>query len=162
MNKIDRLRALLEAVCSPPDVEVGGAEITLLEKCQQDLLPEDQQEILGLMLRLRKPGTPSGLAPTGGAVADVPAAEGEERRKVRLDLYQLLMSVIDPLEQEFVSGRDEMEERIERDHVLAASESDAKLLRRGEEASLREVWRIAKLLISIRRTRNAKNIENAG
>jgi hypothetical protein len=156
MNKIDRLRALFEAVCSPPDVEVGGAEITLLEKCQQDLLPENKREILGLMLRLRKPGTPSGLAPAGGAVADLSAAEGEERRKVRLDLYQLLMSVIDPLEQQFISGRDEMEEWIERDHALAAAESDAKLLRRGEEASLREVWRIAKLLISIRRTRNAK------
>jgi hypothetical protein len=123
------------------------------------------KEILRLLLRLRKPGTTEEFDPGLLAQAgEAPAAEGDERMAVNRDLTRVLAREIEALEKrihEPDEDPDEARAQFDRDEILAKAQPKAALMNRGEESSLRQVWRTTQLLMKIKKAaQNQKDVKN--
>jgi hypothetical protein len=165
-EQIERLKSLFVATCMGRGLEssVGPEEMKVFEKCREDVPENTAKEILRLLLRLRKPGAPEELDPGLRAqVGEVPVAEGEERTAAGRDLTRVLAREIEALEKRFLQEEDPDEARaqFDRDEILAKAQPHAALMNRGEESSLRQVWRTAQLLIEIKKAaQKQKDVKN--
>ena len=154
-EKLDRLKELFGATCMDLEPIVGPEEMQVFEKCRGDLRAEKAKEILELLLRLRKPGDLEDLGPAAKMLdpdGQIPAAEGEERKAARRELCRVLALEIEALEKEILGDDDDPEgahAQFDRDKMLATAQPQAALMNRGEESSLRQVWRLIHLLMNI-------------
>src|SRR5208282_60382 len=167
-DKLEHLKELCYATCLDQGVIVGPPEMKLFEKACHDVPEETAKEILRLLLGLRKPGTTAELGPEAqllGEDEDVPAAEGEEREAARLELLRIVDPLINSLKERimrYAEDPDKAREQFNRDEILARGQAKVALMNRGEESSLRQVWRLTHLLMNIKKAALAqKNIENA-
>lgn len=166
-QKIERLKELYKATCMGLDPVVGPAEMQLFEKCRGDLPAEKAEEVLALLLRLRKPGPAEDLgleAKRLHAGAEIPAAEGEERKVVWRKLVAVLARQIEPLEKHILGyDRDPDQAEIDRDKLLAEAQAKAALMNRGQESSLRQLWRTTNLLLKIQKmAKEQRDVKNEG
>ena len=143
MEKLERLKDLFAATCLDFDSTFGPEEMKVFEKARGDVTEKTANEILLLLLRLRKPGTAEILSPEAGLVAgvgEVPVAEGEERKVVCRELIRVLAAEIEDLEKRILGPEevaDEAQAQFARDEILARGQEKAALMNRGEESSLR-------------------------
>jgi hypothetical protein len=166
-EKYERLNELAGAVCPASETPIGPEAMQVFEKCRGDLPAEKAMQVLQLLLRLRKPGAEGDFGPSAKMLeehGEVPAAEGEERIAASRDLMGLLAGEIEPLEKR-IRGEDPEEARaqIERDQMLAGAQPKAALLNRGEESSLRQLWRTTNLLLKIQKNaKTQRDVKNVG
>jgi hypothetical protein len=92
----------------------------------------------------------------------IPVAEGEGRKVVWRELTGVLARQIEPLEKRILGDdEDPVQAQFDRDKMLADAQPKAALMNQGEESRLRQVLRITKLLMNIkRRARPEEKIEN--
>lgn len=166
-EKLQRLKDLFAATCMDLEPSVGPEELKVFEKCRGDLSEKTAKETLRLLLRLRKPGMTGEVVPSTGLLAgaaEVAVAQGEERIAVGRELTRVLGVVIESLETrllEHYERPDEAGAQIDRDEMLAWGQAKATLTIRGEEASLRQVWRITNLLMRIKKSaKTQKDVRN--
>jgi len=166
--KLEHLTELCDATCLDQGVIVGPTEMNLFEIACHDVPEKTAKEILRLLLRLRKPGTTADLGPEVELLVDdeeVPVAEGEEREAARRGLLGILSPEINSLKEHImrlVEEPDQAQAQFDRDKMLADAQPKAALMNQGEESSLRQVLRITKLLMNIKRlARPQEKIENA-
>ena len=169
IEKMERLKDLFAATCMDLEGSVGPQEMKLFEQAYGNVPEEKAKEILLLLLRLRKAGPAEDLDPGGRALAEageIPVAEGEERVAVREELVRLLVPEIESLERRILRPEEESDEaraRFDRDEILAAAQPCTALMTRGEESSLRQVWRITNLLMKIKQgARTQRDVKNEG
>ena len=165
--KLDRLKDLFAGTCMEMEVSIGPAEMALFEKVRADLPAELAFQILRQLVRLRTTESTAGLLPATLQLADadeIPMAQGEERAAAQRELTNLLVPEIEKVEKRVLQPDEDpkgIPAQRERDVILAKAQPDAALLTRGEESSLRKVWRSTHLLMKIRETTGKhKNIKN--
>jgi hypothetical protein len=166
IERMERLKELFNVTCADWESNIGPEEMQVFENCRGDLPEEKAKEVLVLLLRLRKPGVTDDLGPAAKLLdpdGAIPAAEGEERMGVRRELGAVLARQVEPLEKRILGHEeDPVQAQLERDKVLADAQPKAALMNQGEESSLRQVLRITKLLMNIKRAaRLQEKIENA-
>jgi hypothetical protein len=167
IEKMERLKALFAATCMDREGSVGPQEMKVFEKTCRDVPEQKAKEILLLLLRLRKPGPAEDLDSEAGLLAkagEIPVAEGEERAATREELVRLLAPEIERLERRILrpdEDPDEARARFDRDEILAGGQPQAALMTRGEESSLRQVWRTTNLLMRIKQgARTQRDVKN--
>ncbi len=167
--KLDRLKDLFVGTCMDEEVSFGPAEMALFEKAHADLPEELAEQILRLLVRLRTTESTAGLLPATLQLADadqIPMAQGEERAAVRRELTKLLALEIEKVEKRVLQPDEDpngIPAQMERDVILATAQPEATLLTRGEESSLRKVWRSTNLLMKVRKiAEKQKDVKNEG
>lgn len=157
IEKMERLKELFGAACDDPDHFVGPQAMQVFEKCRGDLSAEKSKVVLELLLRLRKPGANEDLGPAAKLLdpeGRIPAAEGEERKAAWQQLGDILALEIQPLQKRIVGEEaDETQAQFDRDQLLAGAQTELALMNRGEELSLRQLWRTTNLLMKIQKER---------
>jgi hypothetical protein len=163
-EKLERLKNLFVATCMGVERSVGPEEMKVFEKCRGDVPENTAKEILRLLRRLRKPGTAEELGSEAGLPAEAPVVEGEERMAVNRELTRVLAIEIEALEKRILKPDEDPDEpraQFDRDEILAKAQPKAALMNRGEESSLRQVWRTTQLLMKIKKAaQNQKDVKN--
>jgi hypothetical protein len=165
IQKMERLEALFAQTCCDESLYVGPEAVRLFEACRADLPAEKAPEVLRLLARLREPGTRLELGPLGCLLEGdepLPAAEGEERHAAWRELAGALADEIQPLKDRICGeNQDEAQAQFDRDQCLAGVQPEATLMNRGEESSLRQLWRTTNLLLRVQKTaRDKEMLEN--
>ena len=157
IEKMERLEQFYDAACLDPDGFVGPAAMQEFEKCRGDLPAEKSQVVLELLLRLRKPGAAEDLGPAAKRLdpdGTIPAAEGEQRIATQRELGTILAQEIGPLQKRITGDEpDQAQAQFDRDQMLAAAQPQTALMNRGQESSLRQLWRTTNLLMKIQKER---------
>jgi hypothetical protein len=160
IGKLERLKQLLGAICVDFHRDAGPEEMQLFEQCRGDVSAAKADAIKRLLLRLRPlcPAADPPAPPTSAeAIAEVPAAEGEERMAVRRELLVTLGQEIESTEKSFLgTDQDSPEAQIERDNIVASALPEAEFMNRAEESSLRQVWRATELLRKVKKAARAE------
>ena len=169
IEKLERLKALFGADCLEWEGSVGPQDMKLFEQARGDVPKEKANQILLLLLRLRKGGPAEDLYPEASELAEageIPVAEGEEREAARQEIIHSLVPEIESLQRRIFRPEEESDDphaRFDRDEILAGVEPRAALMARGEESSLRQVWRTTRLLMKIKQeARMQKDVKNEG
>ncbi|MGA2985120.1 MAG: hypothetical protein ABSG32_15020 [Terriglobia bacterium] len=168
-DRLQRLKDLCYATCAAPNAVVRPEGMRLFENACHDVPEEKARQILRLLLRLREIGTAEVQAPEAWLLPgddEVPVAEGEEREAARVQLLRTLEAEIDSLSERIMRPDEDpnkVRAQFDRDEILAAGHPKAALMNRGEESSLRQLWRSTDLLLKIKEAaRKEENIENEG
>ena len=169
IEKLERLKALFGADCLDREGSVGPQDMKLFEQARGDVPEEKANQILLLLLRLRKGGPAEDLYPKASELAEageIPVAEGEEREAARQEIIHSLVPEIESLQRRIFRPEEESDDphaRFDRDEILAGVQPRAALMTRGEESSLRQVWRTTRLLMKIKQeARMQKDVKNEG
>jgi len=168
IERMELLKDLFAAVCMEEEGSVGPQELKLFMQAYGSAPGETANQILPLLLRLRKTNAPELPAPERLALAgvrEIPVAQGPERKAVREELVQLLVPEIESLERRILEPKEEPDQvraLFARDEILAGAQTRTALITRGEESNLRQVWRLTNLLMRIKKgARNKKDVKNA-
>ena len=160
-RKMARLKSLTAAVAEE-DYSTGLVEIKMLDDVYGSEPEGRPGEIFMLLYRLLKPRPPDSKPaddePT--PIAEIPVAEGRERREARKELQDLLSQEVQAFKEARSERGDELVETTSpyyRDMMMAPFHSRSALMARMEESSFRQVERITNLLFKLQ-----ANAERAG
>jgi len=160
-EKVRRLKFLTAAVAQE-EYFTGLEEIKLFDDIYGSQPEGRPEEIFVLLYRLVKPRPPDSKPaddePT--PIAEIPVAEGRERREARKELQDLLSQEVQAFKEARSERGDELVETTSpyyRDMMMAPFHSRAALMARMEESSFRQVERITNLLFKLQ-----ANAERAG